>query len=127
MQRRNLIVPVVGDLAGDHALGAIGQELRRRGESVSALYASNVEFYLFQDGSFARFAETVAGLPMDEYSVLIRSVFPQGLVRRHPQAQPGDYSTQVLVRMTDLREAVRAGGYGSYWDVVTRDAVGPGG
>lgn len=126
LQEANRVVPVVGDLAGDKAVRRIGDEVRARGLTVRAFYVSNVEFYLDRDGTFARFAETVAGLPMDDFSVLIRSVFPQGLVRRHPQAQPGDYSTQVLVRMTDVGEAVRAGGYGSYWDVVTRDAIGPG-
>jgi hypothetical protein len=127
LQEANRVIPVVGDLAGPKALRAIGDEVRERGLTIRAFYVSNVEFYLAGDGTFARFAETAAGLPVDEYSVLIRSVFPQGLVRRHPQAQPGDYSTQVLVRMTDVREAVEAGGYGSYWDVVTRDAVDPGG
>lgn len=127
LQEANRVIPVVGDLAGPKAVKAIGDEVRARGLTVRAFYVSNVEFYLAQDGTFEQYAETVAGLPMDEYSVLLRSVFPQGLVRRHPQAQPGDYSTQVLVRMTDLAEAVRAGGYGSYWDVVTRDAVDPGG
>jgi hypothetical protein len=127
LQEANRVIPVVGDLAGTKAVRAIGEEVRARGLTVRAFYVSNVEFYLAQDGTFERFAETIAGLPMDEYSVLIRSVFPQGLVRRHPQAQPGDYSTQVLVRMTDVSEAVGAGGYGSYWDVVTRDAVDPGG
>ncbi len=127
LQEANRVIPVVGDLAGPKAVKSIGDEVRARGLTVRAFYVSNVEFYLAQDGTFEQYAETVAGLPMDEYSVLLRSVFPQGLVRRHPQAQPGDYSTQVLVRMTDLAEAVRAGGYGSYWDVVTRDAVDPGG
>lgn len=126
LQEANRVIPVVGDLAGTKAVRSIGQEVRARGLTIRAFYVSNVEFFLAQDGTFSRFAETVADLPMDEYSVLIRSVFPQGLVRRHPQAQPGDYSTQVLVRMTDLREAVAAGGYGGYWDVVTRDAIGPG-
>lgn len=126
LQEANRVIPVVGDLAGPRALRAIGDEVRRRDLVIRAFYVSNVEFYLAGDGTFERFARTVAELPMDEFSVLVRSVFPQGLVRRHPQAQPGDYSTQVLVRMTDVREAVEAGGYGSYWDVVTRDAIGPG-
>jgi hypothetical protein len=126
LQEANRVVPVVGDLAGPKALQAIGEEARRRELPIRAFYVSNVEYYLAGDGSFARFAETVAELPMDEFSVIIRSVFPQGLVRRHPQAQPGDYSTQVLVRMLDMREAVEAGGYESYWDAVTRDAVDPG-
>ncbi|MBT8403533.1 MAG: hypothetical protein KJP18_06730 [Gemmatimonadetes bacterium] len=127
LQEANRVIPVVGDLAGPKALAEIGEEVRGRGLSIRAFYTSNVEFYLEGNGSFERFLETVAELPMDDYSVIIRSVFPQGLVRRHPQAQPGDYSTQVLVRMTDLRGAVRGGGYESYWDAVTRDAVDPGG
>lgn len=127
LQEANRVVPVVGDLAGDRALRSIGDQVRQRDLVVRAFYVSNVEFYLAGDGTFARFAETVAALPMDDFSVIVRSVFPQGLVRRHPQAQPGDYSTQVLVRMVDLRDAVEAGGYGGYWDVVTRDAVDPGG
>ncbi len=126
LQEANRVVPVVGDLAGPRALKGIGDEVRARGLTVRAFYVSNVEFYL-DAGGFERFIEAAAALPMDEYSVLIRSVFPQGLVRRHPQAQPGDYSTQVLVRLTDLRDAVAAGGYESYWDAVTRDAVDPGG
>jgi hypothetical protein len=126
LQEANRVVPVVGDLAGPKALAEIGEEVRRRGLTIRAFYTSNVEFFLANSGSFEGFAETVAALPMDDFSVIIRSVFPQGLVRRHPQAQPGDYSTQVLVRMTDLREAVRGGGYENYWDAVTRDAVDPG-
>ncbi len=126
LQEANRVIPVVGDLAGDKALRAIGGVVRERGLVIRAFYTSNVEFHLAGDDTFGDFAETVAELPMDEFSVIIRSVFPQGLVRRHPQAQPGDYSTQVLVRMVDLRDAVRAGGYGGYWDVVTRDAVDPG-
>ena len=41
-------------------------------------YISNVEFYLFQNGSFGRFAANLQRLPHDERSTIIRSVFPNG-------------------------------------------------
>ena len=124
MQRRNLIVPVVGDLAGGHALAAIAEELRRRGEAVSALYASNVEFYLFQDDAFDGFAENVRGLPITPQGVLIRSVFPGG-GRMHPHAVPGHYSTQSLQTLESFIEATGSGGYRSYQDLAIRDALDP--
>ena len=42
-------MPVVGNLAGPTALAAIGTVLKRRGEPLSALYTSNVEFYLARE------------------------------------------------------------------------------
>lgn len=39
----NRVVPVVGDLAGDHAVKAIGREAAARGPEVSAFYVSNVD------------------------------------------------------------------------------------
>src|SRR5689334_15097403 len=59
LEGRDLIVPVVGNLAGPHALAAIGQEIARRGEKVSAFYISNIENYLLRDGSFPRFVDNV--------------------------------------------------------------------
>src|SRR5205823_4442403 len=48
----NLIVPVVGDFAGDKALKAIGNYLRRRGLVVGTFYTSNVEDYLFRSDAW---------------------------------------------------------------------------
>jgi hypothetical protein len=58
MQRRNLIVPVTGDLAGPRTLPGIARYLGEVGERVSALYVSNVEDYLLQDGTFGVYADT---------------------------------------------------------------------
>jgi len=121
LERRNLIVPVVGDLSGPHALAAIGRELATRGLSVSALYTSNVEQYLFQQGGFNRFAESVIGLPFDERSVIIRSFF-RG---RHPLNIPGYASTQLVERIADFATEYRAGGYRSYLDVVMKNVLPP--
>jgi hypothetical protein len=115
LQLANRVIPVVGDLAGDHAVNAIGEEVRRRGLTVSAFYTSNVEFYLFEDGSWGRFAENLATLPRNSDSVIIRSFFR----RRHPQAQPGFLSTQVLQRIDRLVEEWESGRLRTYFQVVT--------
>lgn len=121
MQREDRIVPVVGDLGGPTALEAIGQEISRRGLTISAFYVSNVEQYLIRGPEFDRFASTVTGLPMNEKSVLIRSYF----ARRWPipQLVAGHYSAQLLERMTDFVAVEQAGGYLNYMDLVTRNPV----
>jgi len=121
LQEANRVIPVVGDLAGPSALVAIGDDVRARGLTVRAFYTSNVEYYLMRSGTFAGFAAAVAGLPVDRWSVLIRSVFPNA--GRHPHAVPGYYSTQSLVRLEDVQQALTDGGYSGYRDLVTRDAV----
>jgi hypothetical protein len=119
LERRNLVIPVVGDLSGTHALRAIGDELRRRGLTVSALYTSNVEQYLFQQGGFPRFAENVASLPLVPNSVVIRSYF-RG---RHPMNVPGYSSTQLLGMLDEFISEAPTGGYRSYTDLVLRNIV----
>lgn len=119
LERRNLIVPVVGDLSGNRAFPAIGREVRARGLVVSALYTSNVEQYLFQQDAFNRFAATVAALPYAANSVVIRSFF-RG---RHPQNVPGHSSTQVIGRIEDFDRAFAGGDYHTYYDVVTLNVL----
>jgi hypothetical protein len=69
------VVPVVGNLAGPTALGAIGNVLKRRGEPLSAFYTSNVEFYLAREGTLERFVENLSRIPHRPGAVIIRSVF----------------------------------------------------
>jgi hypothetical protein len=78
VERRNLIVPVVGDFAGAKAIRAIGRYLRSKGVTVSAFYLSNVEEYLIQDGVWKAFCANVATLPLDDTSTFIRSVRTDG-------------------------------------------------
>ncbi|MDP2956686.1 MAG: hypothetical protein Q8N53_09715 [Longimicrobiales bacterium] len=118
MQLANRVVPVVGDLAGPHAVREMGAVLREMGLTLSALYASNVEYYLWGDGVFPAWVANVASLPAAANAVVIRSYFPnEGPA--HPSAVPGYWATQTLQPVTSLV----AGGFASYWDVVTRDAV----
>jgi hypothetical protein len=123
LQEQDRIIPVVGDLAGSHAVQAIGQHLAEQGWIVSAFYTSNVEFYLMRNGTFDRFAENVQHLPYDNESLIIRSYFGGWYRRQHPQAVPGYFSTQLLHPLGGLLSALDDGGYVSYFDLVTRHSL----
>jgi hypothetical protein len=123
LQERNLIIPIVANLAGDHALKSIARYLNERGERVSALYTSNVEFYLmrgFGDDDFKRFADNVSLLPRQERSVIIRSYFNGAWGYEHPQSVNGYYSTQLLQTMESFVKEYSSGGYKSYSDLVSK-------
>ncbi len=121
LEQRNLIIPVVGDLAGPHALSAIGREIANRGLRVSAFYTSNVEQYLMQGYTFDAFASTVAGLPFDERSVIIRSYFNRGWL--HPATVYGHRSVQLLDPIAGFITDFRNAALRSYIDVVARTTV----
>lgn len=103
MQLRNLIVPVVGNFAGDKALRRIGEYLRDRGATVTAFYTSNVERYLFTQPvnrtiavdpgeDWKRFYANVAALPIEDSSVFIRvatsSMLRSLRIERKPEEVP---------------------------------------
>jgi hypothetical protein len=113
------LVPVVGDLAGDHALRAVGRFLRGRGETVSTFYTSNVEFYLLRSGRYDAFVENVRSLPITKESLLLRAYFDYG--RPHPTSDGRERSTLVLQRIRSFLGLYDAGAYRDYWDVCTRD------
>jgi hypothetical protein len=74
LERKNLIVPLVGDFAGMKALRAVGKYIRDHDANVAAFYTSNVEQYLFQQGDdWSRFFANVAAFPVDSSSTFIRS------------------------------------------------------
>jgi hypothetical protein len=99
LEARDGLVPVVGNLSGPHALAAIGQEIARRGEKVSAFYVSNIENYLFRDGSFPRFVYNVKKLPRSDKSVMIRSLFGGMSL---PESVPGYYSTSAIQTINEF-------------------------
>lgn len=118
LSERNLIVPVVGDLAGPHAVTEIGRLLEEMGESLSAFYTSNVEFYLWRQGRFDAFATNLGRLPAHNRSVIIRSYFSGGFRRPHPEQLEGYASAQLLEPLVGMLEAHRAGRIRSYRDLV---------
>ena len=131
LQQRNLIVPVVGDFAGNGALAAIGAYLRAHGLVVSSFYASNVEMYLLRDDGGKVFYRNLAALPINGQSVLVRSVFGGfGFGGRagaggYPGAGPGVTGGRLVGQLQidpigELLAAVQRGEIGSYADLVAR-------
>jgi hypothetical protein len=124
MHDRNLVIPIVGDLAGPHALKRIGTYLDERRTPVSVFYTSNVEFYLAQDGIFGPFVDNLAALPHDPASVIIRSVFSSRFISLPPpRSQVRSCSVQGLHRVATLLNYERHSGYAGYGDLVTRHAI----
>ena len=119
LQARDRVIPVVGNLAGSSAFAEIGREVTARGERVAALYVSNVENYIWRDGTFDHFAATAARLPRDARSVIIRSFFGGGFGQSHPFNRPPHVSTQLVQTLDDFAGRYARGGWGSYWELVT--------
>jgi hypothetical protein len=117
LQARDLVIPIVGDLSGDSAVSRVGKAIAARGEKLTAFYVSNVEFYLFRDGTFARFIANLRQLPHGEQAVLIRSFFGRGGVA---PARPGDNSASQVQQVDDLLAAVAAGRVRGYYDLASR-------
>ena len=113
LQARDLVIPITGDLSGPSALRAIGRLLASRGERLSAFYVSNVEFYLFGDGTFPRFVGNLERIPHGANSVIIRSVFG----RFASPARPGDASASHLQPVDDLLRDHAAGRIRTYADI----------
>lgn len=118
-EQKNLIVPLVGNFAGDKTIQAIGRYLRERGATVTAFYASNVEQYLFQSDEWRTFFSNVAALPIDETSMFIRSCFTNTGLRPQSVA-PGPRSTMLLDPIASLLVAFQEGQIQSYSDVIDR-------
>lgn len=114
----NRIIPVVGDMAGDHALAEMGEVMREMGVELSAFYASNVEFYLWGGRTFGAWEANLSAMPVADDAVIIRSYFPN-FGSAHPSAVPGYFATQTLQPAAVLL----AGGFSSYRDVVTRGII----
>jgi hypothetical protein len=97
-QRRNLIVPLVGNFSGPTAIRAIGRYLKDKDVTVSAFYVSNVEEYLRTDKTWDVFCSNVASLPLDERSTFIRSVRLNG-----PAAQSEDFTSELKPMQNETR------------------------
>ena len=113
LQQRDLVIPVVGDLSGPRALAAIGSLLRQRGQRLSTIYASNVEFYLFGDGRFDRFVGNLSGMPRAEHGVVIRSIFGR-------YARYGGGSSSHLQSVNELVTGFAKGRFRDYGDLIER-------
>ena len=119
---KNLIIPVVGDFGGKKALAGIGDYLRKKGVAVTAFYASNVEQYLFEDGSFGSFVNNVRKLPINEKSLFIRWVYQRYY---HPARLASQRSTSLLQKMNVFLADFDAGRYQTYTDLISTNYIAP--
>jgi hypothetical protein len=122
LEQRDLIVPVVGDVSGTHAMAAIAAEMTARNAPLSAFYISNVEQYLYQDGRFPAFVANLRQLPQNDRSTMIRSIFPSGYRGALPQSTGDSYSTSLTQGLDVMLKDVAAGRYRSYADLVLASA-----
>ena len=127
MQLHDRIVPVVGNVAGDKAVRAIGAYAAEHRLHVSAFYLSNVEQYLItREGGFDEYARNVGRLPHDSTSVIIRSYFGRfGMT--HPLYVPGSYtlSTSMIEPIDSFLRRVASGEIRTYADLVFNGYVKP--
>ena len=118
LEKRNLIVPVVGDFAGTKAIRAVGNYLKQHDAFVTAFYLSNVEQYLFQqDDDWSKFYHNVETIPVDSTAAFIRSVFNGLAVTSQPSGY-GLRSASLLSSIPDLLKAFSAGDVRTYSDVI---------
>jgi len=117
LQRRDRVVPVVGDLSGPTAVRAIAQYLRELKQTVSAFYVSNVEQYIFRQGAFPAFVDNVRALPVGPASILVRSRF--GRSYPLPQtATSGLFSRQQAQTFTRFLELAALPDSLTYWNLI---------
>jgi hypothetical protein len=125
-QLANLIVPIIGDFAGEKALRAVGAYVKQQGGVVTTFYASNVEQYLFQNGIWRRFYANVAALPFDSSSTFVRAFFPnrsiQAVIRPMPPPSPQPDgrlpTTTLLGSVAELLAAHAKNAIAEYADVI---------
>src|SRR5499426_705685 len=123
MQKKNLIIPIVGDFSGTKALSAIGDYLRKNGLTVTTFYTSNVEQYLFDSAVFDGFAKNVKKLPIDDKSVFIRAVFHMRYT--HPARKQDHMSVTLLQKMKVFLKDFDEGLYPSYRELIVTNYIAP--
>ena len=110
LQAKDLVVPVIGNLSGTSAMVAIGRWLRDHNEHLSVFYASNVEFYLFREGTFARFVDNLSRIPPSDRSLIVRSVFGGG-------GGYGGGSISMTQSVPELIDGYAKGRFHQYWEL----------
>lgn len=118
LEKKNLIIPVVGDFAGAKAIRTVANYLKEHDAHVTAFYLSNVEQYLFQqDDDWSKFYKNVQTLPLDPGATFIRSVF-NGIAATAQSSSYGLRSASLLSSIPDLLKAFGAGEIQTYYDVI---------
>jgi len=110
MQRRNLIIPVVGSFSGEKTFKAIASYLDAHEGRISVFYASNVEYFLINHFFyvFQWYMDNVDALPIDENSLIIRSYLG---VESHPKRIGRHLSTSTVHHIGTFIADYRRGAY----------------
>jgi hypothetical protein len=118
LERRNLIIPVVGDFAGPKTLRSVGRYLKDHGATLTAFYTSNVEQYLFEQGDdWRHFLTNVSAFPLDSSSTFIRSSHYSFGEQPPRQFNRGRF-IQLLSPMAEAVKAFNTGQLASYEDLI---------
>src|SRR5262245_55820135 len=118
MQRKNLIVPLVGDFAGPKAIRTVARYLEDHHALVSAFYLSNVEMYILPSPQWKSFCTNVAALPMDQSSMFIRFLIGRYAYELSANGFLGSRNLSVISPMIDVLTGVTKGYPPSYYDLI---------
>ena len=140
LQRRNLVIPVVGDFAGETSLKSISEYVRSHDSTISVFYVSNVELYLtissfnedveYNESTFARYFENVVSMPIDDSSLFIRSYANDNFnnMMSHPHRIKDHPFTSIVQSMSGFVEDGESlqflEGYDRYIHIVTQGMIG---
>ena len=127
MQRKNLIVPLVGDFAGPAVIRNVARYLTERKATVGVFYISNVETYL-DDAQKQTFYANVTTLPVDSSSMFIRHILGNP-ARGLSWWRPGMTNVSTVAPMTEFINQIKAGRRPTFEEIVreTKDPVVMGG
>jgi hypothetical protein len=116
MQRKNLIVPLVGDFAGPAVIRNIGRYLKERNSTVGVFYISNVETYLDESQKQAFYANVTA-LPVDSSSMFIRFILGNP-ARGLSWWRPGMSNVSTLAPMSEFISQIKSGRRPTFQEIV---------
>lgn len=118
----NRVLPVVGDFGGTHALRAVAEDMRARGDKLGVFYTSNVEQYLFESRTYGNFVASVDAMPRDDASRIVRVWFDAG--KPHPAQRDGHRTTQLVMPASAFVDRAKSKPFHYYWDVVNQPLPG---
>jgi len=116
MQRKNLIVPLVGDFAGPAVIRNIARYLTDHKATVGAFYISNVETYL-SDPQKQTFYQNVATLPVDSSSMFIRHILGNP-ARGLTWWKQGMSNVSTVASMSEFIAQIKAGRKPTFEEIV---------
>jgi len=127
MQRKNLIVPLVGDFAGPAVIRNVANYLNEHKATVGVFYISNVETYL-SDPQKLTFYTNVTSLPVDSSSMFIRHILGNP-ARGLTWWMPGMSNVSTVAHMSEFISQIKSGRRPTFQEIVreTKDPVVLGG